>query len=66
VKDDLPEAVERGWAAFDSHTENGSLPGSEEEFSEIHRIERSIDLTCGLRRRDARGKRNAPFLEDCL
>jgi hypothetical protein len=64
VEDDVLEAVERSWAAFNSHTENCALPRSQEEFGEVHRIECRIDLTCGLSRGDAGGERSAPFLED--
>jgi hypothetical protein len=45
---------------------SAALPGSEEEFSQIHRIERCIDFTGVLRLGDAGGKWNAPFLEDRL
>ena len=40
LENDLLEAIERGRTAFDLHTENCALPGSQEEFGEIHRIER--------------------------
>jgi hypothetical protein len=40
LENDLLEAIERGWAAFNFHTENCALPGSQEEFGEIRRIER--------------------------
>jgi len=62
----VAEAIERGRAAFDLHTENCALPGSQEEFGKIHRIERRIDFTSGLSLGDARGKRSAPFLEYCF
>jgi len=31
LENDVPEAIERGGAAFDLHTENCALPGSQEE-----------------------------------
>src|SRR5216683_897899 len=40
LENDVLETIECGWAAFDLHTENCALPGSQEEFGEIHRIER--------------------------
>jgi hypothetical protein len=66
LEDDVLEAIERSRAALDLHTENCALPGSQEEFGQIHRIERQIDFTGGLSLGDARGKRDTPFLEYCL
>jgi hypothetical protein len=40
LEDNFLEALERSRAAFDLHSENCALPGSQEEFGEIHRIER--------------------------
>jgi hypothetical protein len=40
LENDVLEAIERGWATFDLHTENCALPRGQEEFGEIHRIER--------------------------
>src|SRR5579863_4051955 len=40
LENDFLKALNRGGSAFDLHAENGPLPGSQEEFSQIHRIER--------------------------
>src|SRR5260370_13137240 len=40
LENDVLETIKRGRAAFDFHTENCALPGSQEEFGEIHRMER--------------------------
>ena len=41
-KDDVLKTVERGWPALDLHSKNRSLPGTQEEFREIDRIELGI------------------------
>jgi len=66
LENDVLETIKRGRAAFDLHTENCALPGSQEEFGEIRRIKRWIDFTSGLSLGDARDKRGAPLLEYCL
>src|SRR5258708_29978928 len=55
--------MERGRGAFELQGEDCALPGGQEEFGEIRRIERCIDFASGLSLGDARGKRSAPFLE---
>jgi hypothetical protein len=40
LESDAFEAIERSRTAFDLHTENCALPRSQQEFGELHRIER--------------------------